>query len=68
MDQSRGDRALLEVRDLNVAFETDRGQVRPVRGVSFSMAHTDRRRTLAELPSMPTVMGSQPSAGLGPLK
>src|SRR5687767_2806439 len=28
---------LLEVRDLNVAFDTERGQLRPVRDVSFSI-------------------------------
>src|SRR5687767_494507 len=28
---------LLELRDLNIAFDTDRGQVRPVRDVSFSI-------------------------------
>jgi oligopeptide/dipeptide ABC transporter ATP-binding protein len=28
---------LLEVQDLNVAFETERGQIRPVRDVSFSI-------------------------------
>src|SRR6478736_4501963 len=28
---------LLQVKDLNVAFDTERGQVRPVRGVSFSI-------------------------------
>src|SRR3954463_16158155 len=28
---------LLEVRDLNVAFDTERGQIRPVRDVSFSI-------------------------------
>ena len=28
---------LLEVRNLNVAFDTDRGQIRPVRDVSFSV-------------------------------
>src|SRR5689334_21925808 len=28
---------LLEVKDLNVAFDTERGQVRPVRDVSFSI-------------------------------
>src|SRR5687767_1420593 len=28
---------LLELRDLNIAFDTDRGQIRPVRDVSFSI-------------------------------
>src|SRR3954453_5595396 len=28
---------LLQVKDLNVAFDTDRGQIRPVRDVSFSI-------------------------------
>ena len=28
---------LLEVRDLNIAFDTERGQIRPVRDVSFSI-------------------------------
>src|SRR6188768_3815209 len=28
---------LLEIRDLNVAFDTERGQVRPVRDVSFTI-------------------------------
>src|SRR5438105_15689645 len=28
---------LLELRNLNIAFNTDRGQVRPVRDVSFSI-------------------------------
>src|SRR6476620_6808944 len=28
---------LLDLQNLNIAFETDRGQVRPVRGVSFSI-------------------------------
>src|SRR5882757_4918533 len=28
---------LLELRDLNVAFNTDRGQVRPVRDVSYTI-------------------------------
>src|SRR5213596_2221197 len=28
---------LLELRDLNIAFNTDRGQVRPVRDVSYSI-------------------------------
>src|SRR5215217_5968282 len=28
---------LLQVQDLNIAFDTDRGQVRPVRDVSFSI-------------------------------
>src|SRR5262245_36382516 len=28
---------LLEVRDLNVAFDTERGQIRPVRDVNFSI-------------------------------
>src|SRR5215467_12370666 len=28
---------LLEIRDLNIGFDTERGQVRPVRDVSFSI-------------------------------
>src|SRR5712691_7525315 len=28
---------LLQLRDLNIAFNTDRGQIRPVRDVSFSI-------------------------------
>src|SRR4051812_31942339 len=28
---------LLEVKDLNIAFDTQRGQIRPVRDVSFSI-------------------------------
>src|SRR5205085_6533603 len=28
---------LLELRDLNIAFNTDRGQIRPVRDVSYSI-------------------------------
>ena len=28
---------LLEIKNLNVAFDTDRGQIRPVRDVSFSI-------------------------------
>src|SRR5215218_622290 len=28
---------LLELRDLNIAFNTDRGQVRPVRDVSYTI-------------------------------
>jgi peptide/nickel transport system ATP-binding protein len=31
------DRPLLEIKDLNVAFETNRGEVRPVRDVSMSI-------------------------------
>ncbi|HYO07801.1 MAG TPA: ABC transporter ATP-binding protein [Tepidisphaeraceae bacterium] len=40
VDRSRatpGAKPLLEVRDLNIAFDTERGQVRPVRDVSFSI-------------------------------
>src|SRR4051812_44145289 len=28
---------LLDVRDLHIAFDTERGQIRPVQGVSFSI-------------------------------
>src|SRR5205823_9341087 len=31
------DKALLEVRNLTVAFDTERGQIRPVRNVSISI-------------------------------
>src|SRR5687767_6127701 len=33
----RNSEPLLELRDLNIAFNTDRGQIRPVRDVSYSI-------------------------------
>src|SRR6187397_2323409 len=35
--QSTTANPLLEVRDLNIAFDTERGQIRPVRDVNFSI-------------------------------
>jgi ABC-type dipeptide/oligopeptide/nickel transport system ATPase component len=37
MDAHSSQQPLLELRDLNIAFNTERGQIRPVRDVSYSI-------------------------------